>query len=139
MDYPVHLLISRAECLLVLAETQADIDRMEFRITATTRSTTLQTGEATANVNEIDSLTEQITPLEARIATMLAGPARTKEEVKLRGLKRKREGLQDEQLVGQGGSGAFRRARELDAAQRQHTGYLDCKAQVQVRHDELSA
>ncbi|TGE25276.1 hypothetical protein E5K00_08825 [Hymenobacter aquaticus] len=139
MDYPVALLTTRPECQLVLADTQADIDRASFRILAATRSASLQTDEATADANEISSLTDQIGPLEARVATMPAGEARTKEEVKLRALKRDREKLQDEQLSGQGGRGAFRRARELDAAQRQLAGYQDCKAQVQARHDGLSA
>ena len=70
---------------------------------------------------------------------MPAGEARTKEELRLRGLKREREKLQDEQLGGQGGRGAFRRKRELDAAQRQLAGYQDCLAQVQTRHDALPA
>jgi len=50
---------------------------------------------------------------------MTAGEARTKEEIRLRGLKRDREKLQEEQL---GGRGAFCRKRELDAAQRTLAG-----------------
>ncbi|MBO2007720.1 hypothetical protein [Hymenobacter negativus] len=70
---------------------------------------------------------------------MTLGDARTKEEIRLRGLKRDREKLQDEQLGGQGGRGAFRRSQELDAAQRQLAGYQDCLAQVKTRHDALPA
>lgn len=70
---------------------------------------------------------------------MATGEARTKEEIRLRGLKRDREKLQDDQLGGQGGRGAFRRSRELDAAQRQLAGYQDCLTQVQARHDALPA
>ncbi len=139
MLYPVALLLTRADCLSVKADTQEDIDRTEFRITAATRSATLQTNEATADSAEISSLTDQITPLETRVAAMPAGEARTKEELRLRGLKREREALQDQQLGGQGGRGAFRRSRELDAAQRQLAGYQDCLVQVQARHDALSA
>jgi hypothetical protein len=139
MDYPVELLPTRADCLPVLADTQADIDRAGFRVTALTRSATLQTSEATADSAEISSLNDQITPLETRVATMLAGEARTKEEIRLRGLKRDREALQDEQLGGQGARGAFRRKRELDAAQRQLAGYQDCLTKVQAHHDNLPA
>ncbi|WP_035566094.1 hypothetical protein [Hymenobacter sp. IS2118] len=139
MQYPIALLLTRADCLAVKADTQEDIDRTTFRITAATRSATLQTNEATADSAEISSLTDQITPLETRVATMPAGEARTKEELRLRGLKRQREELQDQQLGGQGGRGAFRRSRELDAAQRQLVGYQDCLAQVQARHDALPA
>ncbi|KAA9327146.1 hypothetical protein F0P96_18085 [Hymenobacter busanensis] len=139
MNYPVELLTTRAECNGVKADTQADIDRTQFRITAALRSATLQTNEATEDSAKIGSLTDQITPLEARIATMPAGDARTREEIRLRGLKRDREALEDEQLGGQGGRGAFRRQRELDAAQRQLAGYQDCLAQVQARHDALPA
>lgn len=139
MDYPVELLLTRADCLPVLADTQADIERTEFRITAATRSATLQTSEAEVDSAEISSLNEQITPLETRVATMPAGEARTKEEVRLRKLKRDREELQDEQLSGQGARGAFRRKRELDAAQRALVGFQDCQAKVQARHDSLPA
>jgi|GEM_PF-6088618 len=139
MNYPVELLLTRPECLLVLADTQADIERTNFRITAAQRSTTLQTHDATHDANEITSLTDQIASLEPRIAAMPLGDARTREEVKLRKLKRELEALQDEQLIGQGSRSAFRRARELDAAQRQLAGYQDCKGQVQARHDVLSA
>ncbi|MFD2787719.1 hypothetical protein [Hymenobacter rubripertinctus] len=137
MEYPVELLLTRADCLAVLADTQADIERTEFRITAAARSATLQTSEAETDTANIISLTDQITPLESRVVTMPAGEARTKEELHLRSLKREREKLQDDQLGGQGGRGAFRRRRELDAAQRQLAGYQDCKAQVQARHDAL--
>ena len=139
MNYPVELLLNRADCLAVKADTQEDIDRVQFRITAATRSATLQTGEATAHSADISSLTDQITPLETRVAGMTVGEARTKEEIRLRSLKRDREKLQDDQFGGQGGRGAFRRKRELDAAQRQLTGYQDCLAQVQTRHDALPA
>ena len=139
MVYPVALLLTRPDCLAVLADTEEDIDRTEFRITAATRSATLQTNEATADSAEIASLTDQIAPLETRVAAMPVGEARTKEEIRLRGLKREREELQDQQLGGQGGRGAFRRSRELDAAQRQLAGYQDCKTQVQARHDALPA
>ena len=139
MNYPVELLLTRADCDLVKADTQEDVDRTQFRITAATRSATLQTNEATADSAEISSLTEQITPLQTRVDAMPLGEARTKEEIRLRGLKRDREALQDNQLGGQGGRGAFRRQRELDAAQRQLAGYQDCLAQVQVRHDVLPA
>jgi hypothetical protein len=139
MGYPVELLLTRADCLLVLPDTQADIDRAGFRVTTLTRSATLQTTNATADSAEISSLNEQITPLETRVATMPAGEARTKEEIRLRGLKRNREELQDEQLGGQGARGAFRRQRELDAAQRALAGYQDCLAKVQARHDSLLA
>ena len=138
MDYPVELLLTRADCNAVKADTQQNIERTEFRIAAATRSATLQTNEATADSAEISSLTDQITPLETRVTAMSAGDARTKEEIRLRGLKRDREKLQDEQLGGQGGRGAFRRSRELDAAQRQLTGYQNCLAQVQTRHDALT-
>jgi hypothetical protein len=139
MDYPVELLLTRADCQLVLADTQADIERTEFRIAAVTRSATLQTGEAAEDASEISSLTDQITPLQTRVNAMTAGEARTKEEIRLRALKRDREKLQDEQLGGQGGRGAFRRSRELDAAQRTLAGYQDCKTKVQARHDALPA
>ncbi|SHJ30737.1 hypothetical protein SAMN02745146_2838 [Hymenobacter daecheongensis DSM 21074] len=139
MEYPVELLLTRAECQLVLTDTQADIERTEFRIAAVQRSATLQTSDATEDANEMSSLTEQITPLETRIAGMIVGEARTREEVKLRKLKRELEEIQDEQLSGLGSRGAFRRARELDAAQRQLAGYQDCKAKVQARHDALPA
>ena len=139
MNYPVDLLLTRADCDAVKTDTQEDIDRVQFRIAAATRSATLQTNEATADSAEISSLTDQITPLETRVAAMPASEARTKEEIRLRGLRRDREKLQDEQLGGQGGRGAFRRQRELDAAQRQLAGYQDCLAQVQVKHDALSA
>lgn len=139
MNYPVELLLTRADCNAVMADTRQDIERTEFRITAATRSATLQTNEASADSAEISSLTDQITPLETRVAAMAVGDARTKEEIRLRGLKREREELQDEQLGGQGGRGAFRRKRELDAAQRQLAGYQDCLAQVQARHDALPA
>ena len=139
MNYPVELLLTRADCNAVMADTRQDIERTEFRITAATRSATLQTNEASADSAEISSLTDQITPLETRVAAMAVGDARTKEEIRLRGLKREREELQDEQLGGQGSRGAFRRKRELDAAQRQLAGYQDCLAQVQARHDALPA
>lgn len=139
MDYPVELLLTRPDCLLVLADTQADIDRTQFRIAAATRSATLQTTEAANDSAEISSLADQITPLETRVAAMPAGEARTKEEIRLRGLKRNREELQDEQLGGQGARGAFRRKRELDAAQRALAGYQDCQTKVQARHDALPA
>lgn len=138
MNYPVELLLTRADCDAVKADTQEDIERVQFRITAATRSATLQTNEATADSAEISSLTDQITPLETRVAAMLPGDARTKEEIRLRGLRRDREKLQDDQLGGQGGRGAFRRQRELDAAQRQLAGYQDCLAQVQTKYDFLS-
>lgn len=126
MNYPVDLLLTRADCDAVKADIQEDIDRTQFRITAATRSATLQTNEASANAADIASLTDQITPLQTRVDAMPAGEARTKEEIRLRSLKRDREKLQDEQLGGQGGRGAFRRQRELDAAQRQLVGYQDC-------------
>ena len=121
------------------ADIQEDIARTEFRLTAATRPATLQTNEATADSAQISALTDQITPREARIATMPAGPARTQKEIRLRSLRRDREALQDEQLGGQGARGAFRRGRELDAAQRTLTGYQDCLAQVQARHDSQPA
>lgn len=62
MDYPVKLLLTRAECLLVLADTQADIDRAQFRLTAAQRANTLQSGEATEDANALTSLNDQITP-----------------------------------------------------------------------------
>ncbi len=139
MQYPVATLLTRPECLAVIADTNEDIDRATFRITVATRSTTLQTNEATADSAEISSLNDQIGPLQTRVAAMPAGENRTKEEIRLRSLKRDREELQDQQLGGQGARGAFRRARELDAAQRQLVGYQDCKAQVQARHDALPA
>lgn len=139
MNYPVALLLTRADCDAVKADTQEDIDRVQFRITAATRSATLQTNEAESDSAAITSLTDQIAPLETRVAGMPAGDARTKEEIRLRGLKRDREKLQDDQLGGQGGRGAFRRSRELDAAQRQLVGYQDCLTQVQTRHDALPA
>ena len=137
MNYPVNLLLTRADCDAVKADTQEDIDRVQFRITGTTRSATLQTNDATAHATEIAALTDQITPLETRVGTMAAGEARTKEEIRLRALKRDREKLQDDQLGGQGARGAFRRKRELDAAQRQLGGYQDCLTQIQTRHDAL--
>ncbi|MDQ2769948.1 MAG: hypothetical protein M3Y54_05540 [Bacteroidota bacterium] len=139
MQFSVELLLTRADCDAVKTDTQEDIDRAQFRITAATRSATLQTSEATAHSADISSLSDQITPLETRVAGMAIGEARTKEEIRLRGLKREREKLQDDQLGGQGGRGAFRRQRELDAAQRQLVGYQDCLAQVQTRHDALPA
>ena len=139
MQYPVELLLTRAECLLVLADTTEDIERAAFRVTALTRSNTLQTTEATADGAEMASLTEQITPLATRVAGMEAGSARTNEEIKLRALRRNLEELQDEQLKGAGSRGAFRRRRELDAAQRQLAGFQDCQTQVQARHDALPA
>lgn len=98
----------------------------------------MQTTEATADGAEMTSLTEQITLLAARVAGMEASPARINEEIKLRALRRDLEKLQDEQLRGAGNWGAFRR-RELDAAQRQLSGFQDCQTQVQARHDALPA
>ena len=139
MQYPVATLLTRPECLAVIADTNEDIERATFRITVATRSTTLQTNEATEDSAEIISLNDQIGPLEIRVAAMPAGENRTKEELNLRKLRRDREELQDQQLGGQGARGAFRRARDLDTAQRQLVGYQDCKAQVQARHDALPA
>ncbi|WP_400193070.1 hypothetical protein [Hymenobacter sp. B81] len=139
MTYPVNLLLNRPECVAVITDTDEDIARAEFRVTALTRSHTLQTNEATALVQQISSLTDQIDPLEARIATMPAGAARTGEELKLRALKRDREELEDRQIGDSGGRSAFRRSRELEAAQRQLAAYQECRAQVQARHDSLPA
>lgn len=69
---------------------------------------------------------------------MSVGEVRTKKEVDLRELKRRREKLQDKQLS-KGSRGLFRQKRELDAAQRELTGLQDCKTQVQARHDALPA
>ncbi|MBC8085305.1 MAG: hypothetical protein H7Z21_19070 [Hymenobacter sp.] len=138
MDYPVELLLTRADCTAVLNDTNEDIARVEFNITALTRSTTLRTNAATADASEITSLTDQITPLETRVAGMAPGEARTIEELRLRSLRREREELQDEQ-IGKGSRAAFRRRRDLDAAQRQLTGFEDCLAQVTVRRDALPA
>lgn len=139
MDYPVELLPNRAECQLILDDTQADIERAQFRLSAARRSNTLQTDQATKDANRINALNDQIGSREDRIATMAPSDARLHEEIELRKLKREREELQDEQLAGQGTRGAFRRRRELDVAQRQLDGYLDCQAKVQIRHDSLPA
>ena len=137
MTYPVELLTNRNECLPVLADTRADIARVELNILNLQHSSTLRTTEATEDSAAIVALTDQITPLEVRVAGMSPGEARTKEEVRLRALRREREEIQDEQLGGQGSRGVFRRARLLDAAQRQLGGFQDCLAQVQTRHDGL--
>jgi len=139
MTYPVNLLLTRADCAAVLADTTEDIARVEFHIAALTRSSTLQTGAAADDAAKITALTDQITPLETRVAGMAAGEARTNEELRLRALKRDREKLQDAQLGGQGSRGAFRRQRELDAAQRELLGYQDCQTQVTARRDALPA
>lgn len=139
MTYPVELLLTRADCTPILNDTTEDIDRAQFHITALTRSSTLQTSAATDDAAKITTLTDQITPLETRVAAMPVGEARTQEELRLRALKRQREKLQDDQLGGQGSRGAFRRQRELDAAQRELVGYQDCLAQTTARRDALPA
>ncbi|WP_046244543.1 hypothetical protein [Hymenobacter terrenus] len=138
MDYPVNLLNTRAECLIVRDDIDEDIERVQFRITALTRSSTLQTNAATEDAADISSLNDQIAPLETRVAGLPIGEVRTKEEIRLRALKRDREKLQDDQLS-QGSRGLFRRQRELDGAQRQLLGLQDCRQQVMARHDALPA
>jgi len=139
MTYPVDLLLTRADCDAVLADTAADVARVEFHITALTRSSTLRTEAATEDSSAITSLTDQITPLETRVAGMPVGEARTAEELRLRALKRQREKLQDDQLGGQGSRGAFRQRRELDGAQRELVGLQDCVAQVTTKRTALPA
>ena len=138
MQYPVELLLTPEDCAPVLADTNEDIERTEFHIATLNRSATLRTGDVADDVAEIASLTDQITPLETRVAGMVPGEARTKAEVQLRNLRRQREALQDEQLL-QGARAAFRRQRALDAAQRELVGYQDCLAQVTTRLDALTA
>ena len=138
MTYPVEILLTRADCVPVMADTTAEIEREQFNITTLQRSATLRTGDAAEDVAAITALTDQITPLETRIAGMTPGSeVRNNSEIQLRALRRDREALQDAQLK-QGARAAFRRQRALDSAQRQLVGLQDCLAQVTTRHDGLS-
>jgi chromosome segregation ATPase len=138
MLYPVELLLTRADCDAIIADTNDDIARVEFRITSLNRSATLRIGDATKDAADIAALTDQITPLEARIPAMPAGEARTKQELKLRSLRRQREELEDDQLK-QGARTVFRRNRELDAAQRELAALQECVAQTTARRTALPA
>lgn len=138
MIYPVELLPTRTDCVPVIADSTADVERAQFRITTLQRSASLRTDDAADDAAEISSLTDQITLQETRVAGMPAGETRTKAELQLRALRRQREELQDAQLV-QGARTVFRRQRALDAAQRELAGYQDCLAQVTAHHNSLPA
>ncbi len=139
MTYSTEILLTQADCDIVIADTNEEIEREQFNITALQRSATLRTGDATEDAEAITALTDQITPLETRIAGMTTGSeARTKAELQLRALRRDREALQDAQLK-QGARAAFRRLRALDSAQRQLAGLQDCLAQVTARRAALPA